>query len=301
MQHLSFQDEIAKNKRNSILLVISVSAVLFALFYILAYILSPSSMFVIIPLSFVFIIIYIYSTYEYGDRVVLSATHAKPAEGRDYQYLIDTVEGLSIASGIPPPKIYVMESPEINAFATGKDPAHASLAVTTGALSRLNRQELEGVLAHEISHIKNRDILMMTLVAVVVGLAAILSYIILRSFMYGGVSGGQRDRRRGGMDIVIILVGLILAVIAPFVVRIIQFAISRRREYLADASGAEITRYPEGLASALEKILNTNKSNMDVSEAMSHLFFADPRRTSLDSLFDTHPPLEKRIERLRAM
>jgi len=301
MQHLSFQDEIAKNKRNSILLVISVSAVLFALFYILAYILSPSSMFVIIPLSFVFIIIYIYSTYEYGDRVVLSATHAKPAEGRDYQYLIDTVEGLSIASGIPPPKIYVMESPEINAFATGKDPAHASLAVTTGTLSRLSRQELEGVLAHEISHIKNRDILMMTLVAVVVGLAAILSYIILRSFLYGGVSGGQRDRRRGGIDIVIILVGLILAVIAPFVVRIIQFAISRRREYLADASGAEITRYPEGLASALEKILNTNKSNMDVSEAMSHLFFADPRRTSLDSLFDTHPPLEKRIERLRAM
>ena len=301
MQHLSFQDEIAKNKRNSILLVISVSAVLFALFYILAYILSPSSMFVIIPLSFVFIIIYIYSTYEYGDRVVLSATHAKPAEGRDYQYLIDTVEGLSIASGIPPPKIYVMESPEINAFATGKDPAHASLAVTTGTLSRLSRQELEGVLAHEISHIKNRDILMMTLVAVVVGLAAILSYIILRSFMYGGVSGGQRDRRRGGIDIVIILVGLILAVIAPFVVRIIQFAISRRREYLADASGADITRYPEGLASALEKILNTNKSNMDVSEAVSHLFFADPRRTSLDSLFDTHPPLEKRIERLRAM
>ena len=301
MQHLSFQDEIAKNKRNSILLVISVSAVLFALFYILAYILSPSSMFVIIPLSFVFIIIYIYSTYEYGDRVVLSATHAKPAEGRDYQYLIDTVEGLSIASGIPPPKIYVMESPEINAFATGKDPAHASLAVTTGTLSRLSRQELEGVLAHEISHIKNRDILMMTLVAVVVGLAAILSYIILRSFLYGGVSGGQRDHRRGGIDVIIILVGLILAVIAPFVVRIIQFAISRRREYLADASGAEITRYPEGLASALEKILNTNKSNMDVSEAMSHLFFADPRRTSLDSLFDTHPPLEKRIERLRAM
>lgn len=300
MQYRSFQDEIARNKLNSILLVISASLVLFALIYFFAYIFAPGYIFLILPFAVIFVLIYILSDYMYGDSIVLSAVHAKPAEGRDYQYLRDTIEGLSLAAGIPVPKIYVMESNDINAFATGRDPQHASIAVTTGALTDLNRQELEGVLAHELSHIRNRDILFMTLIAVVVGLAAIISQIILRSFLWGGVSG--RDERRGGLAIIIIIViGLILAVVAPLLVRLIQFAVSRRREYLADASGAALTRYPEGLASALEKILKKNQSKMDVSEAVSHLFFVDPRRTSLDSLFDTHPPLEERVKRLRAM
>jgi heat shock protein HtpX len=303
MQRLSFQDEIARNKRNSILLLISAAAVILALIYFFAYIFAPSYLLFILPFSGLFIVLYIYGDYMYGERIVLAATNAKPAEGREYQYLRDTVEGLSIAAGIPAPQIYVMQSSEINAYATGRDPQHASIAVTTGALSNLNRQELEGVVAHEISHVRNRDILFATLIAVVVGLAAILSQIILRSFLYGGARGRSDERRGGGgaAIAIIIIIGLILAVVAPLLVRLIQFAISRRREYLADASGADLTRYPEGLASALEKIMKKNQSNMDVSEAVSHLFFADPRRTSLDSFFDTHPPLAERIKRLRAM
>ncbi|MCL4435887.1 MAG: M48 family metalloprotease [Thaumarchaeota archaeon] len=304
MQRLSFQDEIARNKRNSIVLIASAIVFLIGLVYFFGYIFAPGYLLFILPFASIFVLIYIYGDYMYGDRIVLSAVHAQPAEGREYQYLRDTVEGLSIAAGIPPPKIYVMQSDEINAFATGRDPQHASVAVTTGALSNLNRQELEGVLAHELSHVRNRDILFATLIAVVVGLAAIISQIILRSFLWGGGPRGRSDERRGGGGlpiVIIIIIGLILAVVAPLLVRLIQFAISRRREYLADASGAELTRYPEGLASALEKIMNRNKSNMDVSEAVSHLFFTDPRRTSLDSLFDTHPPIAERIKRLRAM
>ncbi len=301
MQRLSFQDEIARNKRNSILLIVSAAVVLLALVYFFGYIFAPGYLIFILPFASIFVFIYIYGDYMYGDSIVLAAVHANPAEGREYQYLRDTVEGLSIAAGIPPPKIYVMQSDEINAFATGRDPQHASVAVTTGAVNNLDRQELEGVLAHELSHVRNRDILFATLIAVVVGLAAIISQIILRSFLFGGARG-RSDERRGGLPIVIIIIiGLILAVVAPLLVRLIQFAISRRREYLADASGAELTRYPEGLASALEKIMKKNQSNMDVSEAVSHLFFVDPRRTSLDSLFDTHPPLAERIKRLRAM
>lgn len=301
MQRISFQDEIAKNKRSSLLLAIFVSVILFGLVYVLVYILAPGNVVLALPFSVALISIYAYSSYKYGETVVLSATSAKPAEGRGYQYLRDTVEGLSIASGIPPPKIYVMESEEINAFATGRDPEHASLVVTTGLTRELGRQELEGVLAHEISHIRNRDILFMTLVAVLVGLAAILSHVILRSFWYGGVRRNRRERRGGGIEVVVLLVGFILAIFAPILVRLVQFAVSRRREYLADASGVELTRYPEGLASALEKIMKTNRGKIDVSEAVSHLFLTDPKHSPLDSLFATHPPIKERIRRLRTM
>ncbi|MCW4020601.1 MAG: M48 family metallopeptidase [Candidatus Bathyarchaeota archaeon] len=301
MQRISFQDEIAKNKRSSLILAIFVSVLLFGLVYVLVYILAPGYVVLALPFSVALISIYAYSSYKYGDTVVLSATSAKPAEGRGYQYLRDTVEGLSIASGIPPPKIYVMESEEINAFATGRDPEHASLVVTTGLTRELDRQELEGVLAHEISHIRNRDILFMTLVAVLVGLAAILSHVILRAFWYGGVRRNRRERRGGGIEVVVLLVGFILAIFAPILVRLVQFAVSRRREYLADASGVELTRYPEGLASALEKIMKTNRGTIDVSEAVSHLFLTDPKHSPLDSLFATHPPIKERIRRLRTM
>jgi len=298
----SFRDEIAKNKRSSILLVILISIILFTLVCTFTYIFAPKFIFLTLPISIVFIALYTYGSYNYGDRVVLAATNAKPAEGREYQYLRDTVEGLSIASGIPTPKIYVIEEPEINAFATGRDPEHASIAVTTGSINELNRLELEGVLAHELSHIKNRDILFMTLVAVLVGLVAILSHIILRSFWYGSMRRERKEKREAGsIFILVLLVGFVLAVFAPIAVRIVQFAISRRREYLADASSVELTRYPEGLASALEKIMKKNRGNMDVSEAISHLFFVDPKRSPLDELYATHPPIEERIKRLRAM
>lgn len=298
MVKTSFRDEIAKNKRSSLLLAVVVSLILFFLVYFIIFFLVPEFVLGALPFLVIFILVYSYSSYRFGDSVVLSATNAKPAEGREYQYLRDTVEGLSIASGIPPPRVYVMESGDLNAFATGRNPENASIAVTTGLVRSLNRQELEGVIAHEISHIKNRDILFMTLVAVLVGLAAIVSHLILRSFWFGG----RRDRRdRGGIMFLLIIVGIILAIFAPIAVRLVQFAISRKREYLADASGVSVTRYPEGLASALEKIANTNRGKINVSEAVSHLFFVDPKRSSLDSLFATHPPIKERIRRLRAM
>jgi heat shock protein HtpX len=302
MGRRSFQDEIARNKRSSILLAVTISVITLALVFSLAYIFAPEYLFVVLPISLLLIIAYSYSSYMYGDQIVLSSTGAVPAEGREYVYLRDSVEGLSIAAGIPPPNIYVVPSDEINAFATGRDPEHASVAVTKGLTRILDRQELEGVIAHELSHIRNRDIMFMTLVAVLVGLAAILSHVILRTYRWGGARSGRRGRREGrGLEVVILLAGFILAIFAPIVTRIVQAAVSRRREYLADASGVELTRYPEGLASALEKIREHNRGKMDVSEAMSHLFFIDPNRSALDSLYATHPPIDERIKRLRAM
>jgi heat shock protein HtpX len=300
----SLYDEISRNKRSSILLASVLSIITVALIFSFSYIFAPEYLYIVLPFSLVFVVGYSYSSWMYGDRVVLSATGAVPAEGREHIYLRDTVEGLSLAAGVPTPKVYVVPSNEINAFATGRDPEHASVAVTRGLLNALDRQELEGVLAHELSHIRNRDVTFMTLVAVLVGLVAILSHIILRTYRFGGGRRGSRGRGDGdkrGLEIAILAVGFLLAIFAPILTRLVQFAVSRRREYLADASGAELTRYPEGLASALEKIKGHNRGEMDVSEAVSHLFIADPNRSALDLLYATHPPLEERIKRLRAM
>ena len=300
MQRRSFHDEQSRNKRDSILLAVVVSIVLFALIVSISYLWAPDAVYVMVPISLIFVFIYTWSNYQYGDRVVLSSAGAVPAEGPQYIYLNDTVEGLSIAAGIPKPKVYVVPSDEINAFATGKDLENASVAVTTGLMRTLDRQELEGVVAHEISHIRNRDIQFMTLVAVLVGLVGILSHMILRSYWYGG-RRGRRDRDRGNIGLIIVAVGFVLAIFAPIVTRLVQLAVSRRREYMADASGAELTRYPDGLADALEKISKHNRGDMKVSEAVSHLFIADPNRSALDALYATHPPIEERIKRLREM
>jgi heat shock protein HtpX len=303
----SLYDEISRNKRSSILLASILSIIIVALLISFSYIFAPEYLYVVLPISLVFVVGYSYSSWMYGDQVVIRATGAVPAEGREHIYLRDTVEGLSLAAGVPVPKVYVVPSDEINAFATGRDPEHASVAVTRGLLKALDRQELEGVLAHELSHVRNRDVTFMTLVAVLVGLAAILSHIILRTYRFGGVRGGRRGGRgrgdgdRKGLEIAILAVGFILAIFAPLLTRIVQFAVSRQREFLADASGAELTRYPDGLASALEKIKGHNRGEMDVSEAVSHLFIADPNRSALDALYATHPPLDERIKRLRAM
>jgi heat shock protein HtpX len=180
MVKTTFSDEIAKNKRLSLLLAITVSLILFFLIYFIIYFLIPELILIALPLSTFLIIIYTYSSYRFGDTVVLAATNAKPAKEREYQHLRDTIEGLSIASGIPTPKAYIIQSEDLNAFATGRNPENSSITVTTGLINTLNRQELEGVIGHEISHIKNRDILFMTLVAVLVGLAAIISHLIIR-------------------------------------------------------------------------------------------------------------------------
>jgi len=296
----SFHDEQSRNKRDSILLAMIVSVVLFALIVSISYIWAPDAVYVMVPIALLFVFIYTWSSYQYGDRVVLSSTGAVPADGPQYTYLNDTVEGLAIAAGIPKPAVYVVPSDEINAFATGKDPEHASVAVTTGLMRTLDRQEMEGVVAHEMSHIRNRDVQFMTLVAVLVGLAGILSHMILRSYWWGG-RRGRRDRDRGNLGLIIVAVGFFLAIFAPILTRLVQLTVSRRREYLADASGAELTRYPDGLADALEKIMKHNRGDMNISEAVSHLFIADPNRSALDALYATHPPIEERIKRLREM
>jgi len=299
MERTSFSDEIVKNKRLSIGLAVVVSVFLFFLIFFIVYFLIPELVVIALPVSLIFILIYTYSSYRYGDKVVLSTTGAKEADPVAHRYLLDTVEGLSIASGIPIPKTYVIENDDLNAFATGRNPQNASIAVTTGLISTLSRQELEGVIAHEISHIKNRDILFMTLVAVLVGLAAIVSHLILRSMWLGG--GRNRRDKGGGLIVIVFVVGLLLAIFAPIATRLVQFAVSRKREYLADASGVNVTRYPEGLASALEKIAEKNQGKIKVSDAVSHLFFVDPQKSSLDSLFATHPPIRERIKKLRQM
>lgn len=296
MEKISFHDQIAKNKRNSFLLAILVFLFLIGLIYTISLIFAPELSLFFIIFAFIIMIFYTYGAYQYGDRVVLAATKAKLVKEGDrrYVHLINVVDGLSIAAGIPRPKIYVIESEEMNAFATGKNPEHASIAVTTGLLKNLKRDELEGVIGHELSHIKNYDIRFATFVAVLVGLVGIISYMLLRSWRFGG----KREDKGVGW---LILVGFILAVFAPIVARLVQAAVSRRREYLADASSVELTRYPIGLANALEKIMNVNKGKMNVSETISHLFFTDPNKSPLDRLYATHPPIKERIKVLRAM
>ncbi len=296
MNKISFHDQIVSNKRNSVFLVIFIVGLVVGLLYAIGYIFLPGFAIFFLIFAVVWMGVHVHISYNYGDSIVLKATNAKPADPVKHIHLINTVEGLSIAAGIPAPKVYVVDDPEINAFACGKNPKHASIAITTGALENLNRTEMEGVVGHEISHIKNYDIRFMTLVAVLVGLAAILSYMLLRACWYGAAG-----RRRGGKEGLLILVGFILAIITPIVCRLVQAMISRRREFLADTSSVQLTRYPDGLASALEKIRNKNQGKMKVSESISHLFISDPVRSPLDSLFATHPPLEKRIEVLKAM
>ncbi|MEM7825593.1 MAG: M48 family metallopeptidase [Candidatus Aenigmatarchaeota archaeon] len=303
MEKISFYDQIAKNKRNSLILALVVFLFLILLIYVIAEIFAPELSLLFLLFATFFVFLYTYGTYKYGDKIVLSAINAKPIgeDDKNYLHLINTVEGLSIAAGIPKPKIYVIESEEINAFATGRNPENASIAVTTGLIKNLKRDEIEGVIGHEISHIKNYDIRFMTIVAVMVGLVAILSHMLLRSLGYALYSRDRKSGKGRGEILLLIAIGAALALIAPLVVRLVQFAISRRREFLADANAVELTRYPEGLASALEKIMKINKGNMKVSEAVSHLFFTDPNRSPLDKFYATHPPIEERIKILRSM
>ncbi len=290
--------EVERNKRNSIFLMIMFFIIISALGIALGAIWGNMPFGGIV--AALFAIIYVIIMFNTGDKAILSATGAKPVKKADYPYLYHTVEGLAIAAGIPTPKIYVIEDDALNAFATGKDPKTASITVTTGLLDKLNRQELEGVIAHEMSHIQNYDVRFMMLAAVLVGIVALLSDIILRSMIFGG---GRRDSRDNG-NAILIIIGLVLAILAPIAVHLIRLAISRRREYAADANGAILTRYPEGLASALEKIKNDPDPLVDrANRATAHLFISSPfrRKKKASSLWSTHPNINDRIKRLREM
>lgn len=241
-----------------------------------------------------------WASYYASDRIVLAISGAREASRDAYPYLHNAVEGLAIAAGIPAPRLYIIDDTAPNAFATGRDPQHAAIAVTTGLLDKLNRLELEGVLAHEMAHIQNYDIRLSTLAAVLVGLVALMSDWLLRSMRWGRRRGG-RDSSGGGL---VVLAGLALAVLAPLLAQVLRLAISRRREYLADASGAMLTRYPEGLAAALEKISADPEPLEVANKATAHLYIINPLREWggwLNGLFNTHPPVEDRVRRLRAM
>lgn len=243
--------------------------------------------------------------YYWSDRIALVVSGAKgPIKRSDDSELWNAVENLCITTGLPMPKIYIIPSAAANAFATGRDGEHASIAVTKGLREKLSRVELEGVLSHELSHIGNRDILVMTVVIVLVGLLSIAADFFLRSMWFGG-----RDREERGGGNVLAIIGLVLIILSPIIATLIQLAISRRREFLADATGALTTRYPEGLARALEKISKDRSTLETASNATAHLFIVNPfkadsaRRAGnwLSAMFSTHPPVEERIKRLRQM
>lgn len=243
--------------------------------------------------------------YRSGDSMVLSVSEAKPASREQYPALYRTVENLCIGAGVPMPRIYVIQDGAPNAFATGRDPRHASIAVTTGLLEKMSKLELEGVIAHELSHVRNYDTRVMLITAILIGMIAIAADVFLRFTWFGA---GSRNRYKGkGQDAggaILLVIAIIAMIVAPLVAKLIQMAVSRQREYLADASGALLTRYPEGLASALEKIAS-DKDPLDVStKGTAHLYFAEPfkgQASAMNSMFDTHPPVLDRVRRLRSM
>ncbi|MEI6238719.1 MAG: M48 family metallopeptidase [bacterium] len=240
-------------------------------------------------------------SYWYSDKIVLTISGAHPADHDTYTELYHSVENLSITAGLPMPKIYIINDPAPNAFATGRDKNHAVVAVTSGLLQMMNRNELDGVVAHELSHIQNKDILLQTVVVVLVGFIAILANIFLHSsFGFGGRRGSSKDEGSAGN--VLMIVGIVFIILSPIVAQLIQLAISRRREFLADASGALLTRYPEGLASALQKISSYSAPMIKANNAMAHMYISSPfganARKGMTGLFLTHPPVEDRIKAL---
>jgi len=242
-------------------------------------------------------------SYWFSDKIVLKMAGAHVATKEKYYDLYTIVENLSITAGLPMPKVYVMDEPVPNAFATGRDKEHAVVAFTTGLLQTLNKTELEGVVAHELSHIGNKDILLQTIVVVLVGFVTLLSDFFIRMSFYGG---GNRDNKDGRIGLIIAVIGIVLAILSPLVATVIQLAISRKREFLADSSGALLTRYPEGLASALEKISQYSGKMKKANHATAHLFISDPygdktkKISFLHKIFLTHPPVEERVSALRS-
>jgi len=291
-------NQIAANKRKSFLLIfIFVFFILFlGWFFGQISEIGYSGLIIAAVISFFMAI----TSYYKGDKIALAISGAKEVAKENNPYVYRLVENLCITAGLPAPKIYLIPDPAMNAFACGRDPQHSSLALTTGIVEKLENEELEGVIAHELSHIKNFDIRLMTLTAVLAGTIVLLSDFMMRSFLWGG--GRKRDKG-GQIAIVFLIIGLVLTILSPIVAQIIQLAISRKREFAADATGALLTRYPEGLAKALEKI-SLSSPMIKVNKATAHLYISSPfgnKKSWLIKLFSTHPPIEERIKSLRRM
>jgi len=305
----SFESLMAANKRNSVLLV-----VLFVLFICLVGGLlswaiwgDPRMAVPSIILALVVSLLYTLVGYYAGPRMVLAMSGARPIEKADDPQLYNIVEELTVAAGLPMPKLYVIETEAMNAFATGRDPEHAAVAVTRGLRERLGRDELQGVLAHELSHVKNLDIRFMTLMTALVGVVVLLADIGVRAVFYGG-RRRSRGREGGAAMLVVALVAIVLAIVAPILAQLIQLAVSRQREFLADASAARMTRYPEGLARALEVLAADTQPMENASRATAHLFIIPPMMANNrrfggrgTSLWSSHPEIGERIRRLRSI
>ena len=297
---LNIYDAVAANRWRTIALVTVFTGILIALGYVVGEVFAPGGGVAMVPAALGLSGVSATASYFAGDKLVLAQSQARELAPGEEPQLRNIVETLSIGLGIPPPRIYLIDDTAPNAFATGRDPKHASIAVTRGLIDKLDRTELEGVIAHELSHVGNHDIRVMLLVTVLVGTIALLSDWMFRSFAWGG---GRRGRGRGGGGIILII-AIVLAILTPIIATLIQLAVSRQREYLADASGALLTRYPPGLASALRKIAADKEALEVANKATASLYFANPLKDApraMDGLFDTHPPIAERIRRLEAM
>jgi heat shock protein HtpX len=300
-------EQISRNKWKSAALVVFFMAFIFVLVWFFEYVTGWGKGGLVIALAIAMGTAAV--GYYSSDKIVLTISRARPVTKDEFPYLYNVVEGLALAAGLPAPKCYVIDDTAPNAFAAGRKPETAVICVTTGILEKLNRVELEGVIAHEMSHIKNYDVRLQTVVVVMAGVVALLSDWMLRSFIWGG-GGRRRSRNRGGSggaEGVLVLVGLALAVLSPLIATIIQLSVSRKREFLADASSALLTRYPAGLASALRKISADTEPLEAANKATAHLYIVNPLKnlkggnTGLNRLFSTHPPIEERIAALEKM
>ena len=293
----SLYTDADRNVRKTWVLMLTFFFVVVGIGWAFSYILeSPGILYIAVAFSVLMNV----GSFWYSDKLALATSGAKLAEGAEFLELNRIVENLAITSGMEKPRVFIINDPAPNAFATGRDEKHATVAVTTGLLSIMERSELEGVLAHELSHVKNRDTLVMTVVVVLLGFITLLSDFFLRSMLYGNHNGG--GERDGRMQLILIVVGFALAIFSPIIAQLIQFAISRKREFLADASGALLTRYPEGLASALKKIGSYAAPMRHANHATAHLYIGNPfganARKGFNRLFMTHPPVEERIKAL---
>lgn len=297
-------DQIASNKFRSVALIGVFVLLVLAVGWAFGYATDWGSGGLALALVFAFVSAW--GSYWYSDRIVLSISRARPVDRDSEPYLVNVVEGLAIAAGLPVPAAYVIDDPAPNAFATGRNPEHAAIAVTSGLIGKLDRLELEGVIAHEMAHIKNYDTLVQTLAAVMAGTVVLLSEWMLRSWLWGGARRRDSGGDAGPIGAILAVAALALLALSPFFAMLIQMAISRRREFLADANGALLTRYPAGLAGALRKIASDGERLSVANKATEPLYIYNPLKDyrggrGLNALFDTHPPVEERIRRLEAM
>lgn len=298
---MTISSQIRSNITKTYLLMAVFIGLVIAIGYVLGYALGYGSDFVWI--ATLFAVISSFSSYWWGDKLVLAMSGARPADRRKDFDFFTVAENLSIAAGIPKPKLYVIDDTAMNAFATGRDPEHAVVCATIGLLDQLERRELEGVIAHELSHVKNYDTRLLAVISVLAGTVVFLSDMFMRNLWWGGRRSRDDDNNSGG---IILVIGIVLAILTPIFATLMQMALSRRREFLADASGADLTRYPEGLARALAKLTNDKEVLEAATNATAHLYITNPFKGKsygawFANMFNTHPPIEERIKRLRAM